>query len=210
VDLTKLAATNSRFTFYAGYLPRVSGQSEILRIYVSTDCGNSFSQVYERSGNGLQYNATATATPDFVPSQSNHWKRLGLSSLAAYTSFNQVIFKVSVISQAGNPVYLDNINISEWYAGTQNIGSNHIQLNIYPNPVQEKATIELNSAEATAGNIALYDMAGKKVLQIFNGNLVAGLNRFEFGHSAANPGAVYLLKIATSQGEAVKAVTFAP
>ncbi len=210
VDLTKLASSTPRFTFYTSYLQSDANTAEELRIYISTDCGNTYTQIYSRAGTALQYTFNATPAGGFVPTQTSQWKRLGLTSLTAYTSHKAVIFKIDVISAAGNPVYVDNINISEWYAGAQTIEKDRMEMRIYPNPVKESATIDVDVNSPIQGTVELYDMAGKKISEIFSGTFITGRNTLNFSNPGVSNGSIYLVKITTNEGQITKAITFAP
>ncbi len=211
VDLTKLSAASSRFTFYVSYAQKVATSSEVVRVFISTDCGNSFTNIYERGSNGtlLQYSG-APLTNNFFPTNANQWKRIGLTSLSAYTTFKQVIFKVDVVSNAGNPVYIDNVNISEWYAGNQTVPLEKVKAVVYPNPAQDAATIELDFNQTSSGTIDLYDLTGRKISNLYTGNFAIGNNKFTLNNPGAAAGALFLVKITTPDGQITKAITFAP
>lgn len=207
-----LIGTTARITMYVGYAERTLGESETFRILVSTDCGNTFQQIYERTTGGLAYNNASAAIPDFVPSQTSHWKRLGVANLNALgvNTSTAAIFRIDVISAAGNPVYVDNINVGEWYAGMQTAKTEAMNVAIYPNPVEDKGTVAIDMKKPTTGTIELYDMAGRKVMNIFSGTLNAGLNKLEFSNPGLGAGSLFLVKITTPEGQISKAITFAP
>lgn len=210
VDLSRLSSTG-RLTFYVGYALRDSAHTEVLRVYASTDCGNSWQQIFERDGTVLKYNGSGYI-PNFTPSQSSHWKRQGPTSLTSYglNAYNITIFKIDVISGGGNPVYVDNINISEWYAGTQTIDKDKLEMAVYPNPVKDESTIELDVKQATSGTVELFDMAGRKVADIYSGKFSQGVNKLKINNYGYSAGSIFVVRITTPDGQISKAVTFAP
>ncbi|SFQ14646.1 T9SS type A sorting domain-containing protein [Flavobacterium akiainvivens] len=64
----------------------------------------------------------------------------------------------------------------------------------YPNPLTDSTIIPLNLQYDSSVNIAVYDMAGRRVLTAFNGNLAAGENNITLNRSGLNSG-YYLYKV---------------
>ncbi|MDA0686400.1 MAG: M43 family zinc metalloprotease [Bacteroidetes bacterium] len=143
-DFTSLGGQSPRLTFYVSYAQPSADVSETLRVFISTDCGGSFTQILERSGSALSYTG-ATYASNFVPSASNQWKLSGIPSLNSlgFGSATNAMFRFDVVSSGGNPVYLDNINCSPWYAGTEN--TEWEELSIYPNPSDKGVTIRYDA-----------------------------------------------------------------
>lgn len=212
-DLSKLKGSASRLTFYAAYALPTSDNTatEVLRLFISTDCGTSYRQIYERSGTGLAYSG-AVATPNFVPTGKTQWKQLGVNSFAAlgYDTVKNAIFRFDVISNAGNPVYIDNVNISQWFAGTNPLEKDNVTANIYPNPAQQQATLELNLAENTAVAIEICDVQGRVIKHIAKKIMPVGKSLITIGNPGVDNGTIYLVRIQTRYGFITKPITFAP
>lgn len=67
--------------------------------------------------------------------------------------------------------------------------------NLYPNPVaNNRLTLEINLSESQKIRLFLYDMHGKLISQIFEGEMPAGLHRIAFSTEALEPG-TYIVKI---------------
>lgn len=211
VDLSKLRGLSSRITFYCAYAPTNTTTSEILRLYASTDCGNSYRQILERSGTGLGYIGAPPSTTNFVPTQKSHWRLQGNTSLGSISldTFKNVIFRVDVISDAGNPVYIDNLNISQWFAGTDN-PANDLGIRLYPNPAAEKATLELNVKSQDVYEVDLIDVQGRIVSHIANEKLGVGTKIINIEKNKLPTGSLYILRIKSSSGSVTKPFSFAP
>lgn len=162
IDFTS-AAANTYLTFDVAYAQYANGDNDELKIVVSTDCGNNWTQIYDKAGDQL-FTAPVT-TSSFTPSASQ-W-RTDTVSLSAYVGQSDVIFMFTAISNFGNNLYVDNI-----YAGTVNVGIDETTasslFNIFPNPVTDILNIEFTAA--TIGTITVSDVLGKQVFskQIFN------------------------------------------
>lgn len=161
--MISLAAANTYLTFDVAYAQYANGDNDELKIVVSTDCGNNWTQIYDKAGDQL-FTAPVT-TSSFTPSASQ-W-RTDTVSLSAYVGQSDVIFMFTAISNFGNNLYVDNI-----YAGTVNVGIDETTasslFNIFPNPVTDILNIEFTAA--TIGTITVSDVLGKQVFskQIFN------------------------------------------
>lgn len=93
--------------------------TDSLIIYVSTNCGQSFTRIWERGENGTGTLATvSTSTVNFVPQVTNDWCMgpVGANcftiNLDAFVGQSNVIIKFEGYNNYGNNLYLDNINIT--------------------------------------------------------------------------------------------------
>lgn len=206
MNLKSLQGKAPKFSMYCAYAPNpnVVG-SEILRFFISTDCGASFKQIFERSSTGLAYNG-ATPVNGFVPINSNQWKLMS-SPLSAYDTAQNAILRIDVISNAGNPVYIDNINISQWFSGlnTLKLGSS---LLIFPNPAREQATARLEIETSLTMTMQLCDMTGKVLSTVFKGTLDKGRHDISVPKPGGSASGLYLLRIVSDQGVLSKPVSF--
>ncbi len=96
-------------TFDLAYSPRNTTFRDGLLIQISTDCGNTFENVYLKRG--LELATTDFSVNQFVPFEASHWRKdtLNLSNYIGQT----IVIRFVNINQFGNNIYLDNINISE-------------------------------------------------------------------------------------------------
>jgi protocatechuate 3,4-dioxygenase beta subunit len=102
--LTGLSAGDS-LKFDVAYA-KYTGSSDGLKIYISTNGGNSFAQIYSKSGNTLK---TVTTDDDFVPT-SSQWRTDKVALPATVAGANVVLAFVG-INDYGNNLYIDNIRI---------------------------------------------------------------------------------------------------
>jgi hypothetical protein len=73
-------------------------------------------------------------------------------------------------------------------------------IKVYPNPITDIFKIEFNVQDFTNVSINVYDVSGKSVVVLFNGNLKKGLNLFSFNKSALEKG-IYMLSVQDSSGK---------
>lgn len=93
--------------------------TDSLILYVSTNCGTTWTRIFARGENGTGvFATTSTSNTDFVPAAFNDWCLGGTIgtvcyeiNLNAYKTFNAVRIKFEGYNNFQNNLYLDNINI---------------------------------------------------------------------------------------------------
>jgi PKD repeat protein len=208
-DLSTLKGLSPRLSFMAGYARPDASRSEVLRVYISTDCGASYTQILERSGGGL---ASVTALiPNFRPSSLAEWKRHNVS-LTPYENNTSVRIKIEVESDAGNPVYLDDINISQFFTGLEDSRDEVLRgMEIFPNPVQSAFTLRLATTGPLTGNIELLDITGRVLHTVNPAIQAAGTHeiRIPAGEYLRQAG-TYFIRLQGKHISLSKPFTFAP
>lgn len=111
-DFTGLSSATLKFDVaYARY---DATYSDSLRVMVSTDCGQTFTQVYFKGGTTLATAADNTSAT-FVPANSE-W-RTETVSLNSYIGQGSVLVSFVNYGHYGQAIYVDNINITGIQAG---------------------------------------------------------------------------------------------
>lgn len=126
--------------------------SDEMIVQLSTDCGNTWSQVLYRTGTQLASGPTQT-TP-FIP-DSSQWKSANIN-LGAYGSEQYVSLKIVNVTDGGNNLYIDNINIGDVNIGLEETIENPIIFNVYPNPTKD--IIQLTYPQI--GELRIYSSTG--------------------------------------------------
>ena len=111
LDLSNLSS--AILTFDIAYAAWDATYYDALEILVSTDCGNSWSSVYFKTGSNIAHGNLPTVAAQsfyFVP-LSNQW-RTDTVYLNAYINNPNVQIAFRNIEGNGNNLYLDNINIT--------------------------------------------------------------------------------------------------
>ncbi len=115
-----------KLRFEHAYRRYNQNSTDSLIIYVSTNCGSTWTRIFARGENGNGVFATAaTSTADFVPAQASDWCVAGTVgsqcfelNLNAYKGNNAVRIKFEGFNNYQNNLYLDNINILGVQAGS--------------------------------------------------------------------------------------------
>lgn len=65
---------------------------------------------------------------------------------------------------------------------------------VFPNPAKENAILMLEVKKTTAVNVTVFDVTGKKVMDVFNGSVTAGNQTFQFSTNELSNG-MYIISI---------------
>lgn len=162
-----------------------------LRVMLSTDCGETWIQVYQRVGNTLASAPDFTGS-NFIPTK-DQWRDHTVS-LNPGAGRQNVMLRFDAQSGAGNNIYIDDIVISS-ATGIENAQPQGWM--IYPNPAKDFILIRSEQSLQGLIELTMSDVTGKLVLEmkteITNGEMMLNL-------PAELPNGLYLLRI-TSGGE---------
>lgn len=82
--------------------------------------------------------------------------------------------------------------------------SHELKASVFPNPAKNAATITYTVSEATAVNMAVYNMSGVRVMEM-NTTANAGENNLQLNLQKLTPG-VYTVKVSTAQGQWIESL----
>lgn len=139
---------------YAFAKPTSSTVGDNLRVWVSKDCGESWTIRKQLSGTSL-LSKTDTIVSSFVPN-STEWKNNTISNITSSFWTDEFRIKFEFNKDGGNHFYLDNINLYDpAMAGVNLLEENDFRL--LPNPASDQLTlITLSSNELTEFKIYNY------------------------------------------------------
>jgi hypothetical protein len=104
------ANTSLNLSFDVAHRVYNTTQIDTLNVYISSDCGTTWTRLYSKGGTQLA-NSTTAQTTAFTPTANTQWRRESVS-LSSYVGLPSVYVKFESRSGYGNNVCLDNINIS--------------------------------------------------------------------------------------------------
>ena len=109
IDLsTPIAGAGALMTFDVAHRPYNTTLTDILRVEVSTDCGATYTSVYNKGGMTL---ATAgTTTANWSPNTSGDWRN-DTVDLSTYVG-NVVLLRFVNETAYGNNTFVDNVNLA--------------------------------------------------------------------------------------------------
>jgi len=136
-------AANSQLQFAHAYRQYNAGSDDRLEVHASTDCGATWTSVFNKSGADLS--TLAPSTTQYVPGASADWSTT-LVDLSAFDNTNDVVLRFTGTGNDGNNLYIDDINVgSNLNASVTEASLNNSELAIMPNPVVDNMTVNFTT-----------------------------------------------------------------
>jgi hypothetical protein len=145
--------TGAQLTFNHAH-QRYQTSNDRLEILVSSDCGNTWTSVFNKAGAALQ-----TIIPNnafFIPT-STTWTS-NTVDLSAFNNVDDLIVRFEGTSNFGNNLYLDDITMTSTLSSDDIL--ENTALSLYPNPATD--AIRVSGIKAPR-NYAIYNVMGVKV-----------------------------------------------
>jgi len=183
--------TTPTLYFWVAYSPLSTAVTDTLEVLMSTDCESSFTSIYKKWGGALQ-----TVPPQvtaFVPNPFQ-W-RLDSINLAPYFPASNAIFIFRNISDKGNNLYLDDLNILP--TGTNPIVYDE-QVYLFPNPALGILNIGCRISDSEQVQITIYNVIGQLIYQSITNDQ---LFQIDLSHEAKG---VYIIQLKTTTNTVVK------
>jgi PKD repeat protein len=189
INMTSITGSSPQMTFKTAFAQRSSSSSDKLQVYVSTNCGQTWSLRKNISGAALSTGGVVSGT--FTPTAAQ-WATQTVN-LSGYATQPDMFFMFRFTSNGGNNIFLDDINI----LGSVGIDelANSIDFNIYPNPIEENSVIAFELSEKENLDITIQDVLGRKISSVFTGDLSAGQHQFSIGNDASLSSGIYFVKV---------------
>jgi PKD repeat protein len=196
-DLSQLGSAT--FTYDRAYKRRSAFAIDSLRIYASTDCGVSWTQIRQLAGGTLATIAGLSVNTPYLPLPA-HWKTDTLD-LSPFVGHAGVKIKFELRSGGGQNLYLDQFNL-DGLVGTAPAATWAASLDIFPNPSQHAPEIRYVLPRADHPRLSLSGLDGRVIWTASPGAQAAGEHQVKMPEAvfAALPAGCYLLDVQTAQG----------
>ncbi len=193
--------TSMQMTFGVAHRIYSASYSERLQVMISTDCGATWTQLYNKAGATLA-SVTGATTSAFTPTAAQF--RTETISLASYSNASDLLIDFKLTNAYGNNVYIDNINIVSNAVGINELsGLNNVT--IFPNPSNTNTTVKIDTEVSEVVTIAIYNTIGQQVSTISE-KMNSGTNTVELNTSELANG-IYNVVITNSTGKLVQKLT---
>ena len=161
-------ATAATFSFDVAYIPASDSAGHVytdsLALYYSINCGVTWTKMYQKGGMTLATAPVFTiATVNcMAPTSSSQWRTDAVTLPAAVLGQSSVEFGFESISDWGDWIYLDNINITATNS-TTGIAShaNSEGITVYPNPAHNNLFINVSES---ISSISVTNVIGQTVI----------------------------------------------
>ncbi|MBL8003081.1 MAG: T9SS type A sorting domain-containing protein [Flavobacteriales bacterium] len=151
------APTGTEIGFHVAYRPYNSSSTDALRVKVSTNCGSSWSTLYDKQGGTL---ATGPATTSAYTPSAAEW-RLEQVDLSSVIGQAEVLLMFETESNWGNNVFIDDVQVGT-AVGIEEEPA--VTFALYPNPATDLVRLDLGALNGRA-EVTIIDAAGRLLVQ---------------------------------------------
>lgn len=185
-------------TFNVAY-KQYAAEIDRLEILASTDCGATWTSLYNKSGATLSTSPGGQTTA-FVPNASQ-W-RAETVDMTSFVGQSDIIVKFKATSNFGNNMYVDDINITVTTGISEAALDQAVQL--YPTLTSGLVNLDVNFTKAQNLKVIVYNAMGQEVSVNSYGQTLGGKFNIDLS-SAANGN--YSVKIFSDETAIVKSVS---
>jgi len=166
IDLSVIPSTGTvTLSFRYAYRKKTTADYEYLKVFVTSDCGETWAQRKTLGGNQLSSSVSATS---WKPSQQADWVTVHMINVTSIYFTPNFKMKFKFEGEGGNNIYLDDINL---YSGgpSDNLvlgieeNGDLSAIELYPNPADEDVHIRYSSAVDTRMSVSVLDLSGKVI-----------------------------------------------
>lgn len=194
MDLTAVPAATLTFDYAHTYYD-ASNINDRLRVDVSTNCGTTWTTIYDKQGAALATVPPQTAI--FVPTAAD-WVAQEVS-LNAYAGQSDVLVRLRGTSGYGNLLWMDNLNVQQAVSTKDIVGLNNFK--VQPNPARGNTNVFFTLEQTESIQLNVFDAYGKLAQSNNLGDLQAGQHTVELNAAALAAGA-YRVVLQTKDGVA--------
>ncbi len=161
VNMSTISAANANLTFDVAYSFYSNNNQDALQVLVSTNCGITYSTVYNKAG--LQLATVPSSSFLFVPT-ATQW-RTETIDLSSYSGNPSVFIKFRNINQYGQALYVDNIKLNGAALSTEEVKFEKTE--VYPNPISSNGFVTVKGNDNSEIKFNLFSIDGKLIDTVF-------------------------------------------
>lgn len=159
MDLTT-AVTPLRMNFNVAYARySTTNTTDSLIVSVSTNCGETWTRIYNKGGISLSTVGNTVSTTPFLPT-ATQWRNETLN-LNTFIGNDKVQLRFQNKSNYGNNLYIDDINIANSFTDLPEI-NNSINFQVIPNPSTGRFTVS-TSAKDNIKELTILNALGQTI-----------------------------------------------
>ncbi|MCW3077307.1 MAG: domain containing protein [Bacteroidetes bacterium] len=188
-------SSSIQLKFSYAYAQQSAANNDQLKVWVSTNCGSSWSSVFSSAGSALTTTGILTTGP-FSPTTSADWRTVSVN-LSSFSGNSKVYVKFEFTPDAngaGNNIFMDDINLENTISGLKNIDNTLNGIVVFPNPFSGSVHIT-NEDGVVINSVKFYDVSMRE-LKHFPDNLLNNRNILLNGLEEFKAG-IYFIEIKT-------------
>lgn len=165
------ASVSANIDFYVAHAQYTLATADKLEIEVSTDCGETWNVLFNKSGTQLSTRAPMSGPFNNVAASEWRQESVSLSSVAGQSD---VLIRFKGTSNYGNNLYIDEVVIPNTVSVKEETAA--LPLRAYPNPVNDDLFIDFNKDMEGLATVLIRNNLGQLVLEqkilLENGNSI--------------------------------------
>ena len=191
-DLTGLSQ-NAVIKFRYAHAKRSLSSDDELKVQISKNCGENWSQRLSLDGTDLP-TVSSAVSGDFVPSSQSDWTEVEIANISSTYFTESFRFRFMFTSRNGNNIYIDNINLYD----PVTVGIDPVDfiesMRLFPNPTTGRFTLDYNLRTNGITTIDVLDISGRLLIPVFEGNSQAGMQTRQIDLSHLDAG-IYFVRL---------------
>jgi len=192
IDLSGLEEVAISFKY--AFAKRHNADTDVLKLRVTRTCGNNW--IVKESLKATD--GTLVTAPNhsgyFTP-ESTEWNEAYVDNISSLYLVENFRFKFEFNSGDGNNIYLDDINIFDpTTVGINEVNKAALKYKVFPNPIENTLNISFNLLHNTDVVGDVYDISGRKVMNLFDRSFQIGVNEMQINTADWNSG-MYFVRI---------------
>jgi PKD repeat protein len=191
-------------TFKYAFARRTDDDMDRLRVYISSNCGQTWNVRWSAEGADLA--TVSNKNTSWAPASASEWKSVTLTNLAAWANATNVRFRFEFNSDGGNNIYLDDINIVGPNVNIESFTDASFPIVVYPNPSTDQITISFETPVITMASFELLDMTGRSVVKSPVYSYIPGEASYVMNLPEDITNGIYLLNIYMGESRITKKV----
>ena len=160
IDFSNVSVNDAYMRFKVAYARRDTNSKEVLKVWVSTNCGQYWNLRFAKGAADLSSTGGNFVTGSFVPN-STQWVEF-VSNFTMYAGEPDLLVKFEMKSENGNYLYIDDINIGNGPSSVEELNQ-AFNYNVYPNPITNQSIIEYQLFDVSKVRFQLFDLLGNKI-----------------------------------------------
>lgn len=150
--------TPANMKFKVAYAQRGGSSEDKLEVWISTDCGKTWTRRYSKTGSALATRTGFVSAP-WTPTAQD-WREESVS-VVPVAGKQTAMFRFTIIDGGGNNIYIDDINIVDAPIGFVDAESFATSLEVFPNPGYGNATVSYTLSAASEVVLSVRDVTGR-------------------------------------------------
>lgn len=187
---------NTPMSFKVAFARKQTDNNDKLKVLISKNCGQTWSQIYTKQGAGLA-TSTVMVGGSWSPNASQ-WRTENITIPYIFLGANTLI-KFEFTGGDGNNIYLDDINLIS-SVSVKEIAGQDFGIYVSPNPANDFAELNVNSQIETKVSVEVIDVLGKVVHSLKNVKLNDGENNIRLNTSDFAKG-LYFINVSSERNK---------